>query len=236
MSRASRTGWDFNPGVFILIIGLLILSGCQTIQNAVDFAGLLAGPAADADSQSLGIVLFQDDFSDLKSGWTRVQDEAGFADYENGNYKFLVRDLNWYYWATPNLSFTDVRIETKASQITANGTHLYGVICRYQDPENFYFFTVTSDGFYAISKFIDGQETLLGMDTMELSEAILQGAATNHLGVECVEDRLSFYANGTHLGSAQDGSFPSGDVGLIVSTFTADEAEFEYDYFSVLSP
>ena len=191
---------------------------------------------ADGVADSLGIVLFQDDFSDPSSGWNRVEDEAGFADYSEGTYKFLIRKPNWYFWATPSLSFTDVRVETRARQDSEAGTHVYGVICRYQDPENFYFFTVTGDGYFAISKFLDGHELLLEMDTMESSEAILQGAATNHLGVECVGNRLSFYANGSHLGSAEDDSFSAGDVGMIVSTLSGEEVEFMYDYFSVLSP
>jgi hypothetical protein len=218
------------------MIGMLMVAGCQVVESAAEAFGLSSSPTGDTASQSLGIVLFQDDFSDSTSGWTRVQDEAGTADYEDGSYKFLIRSPNWYYWATPNLAFTDVRIETRVSQLTKAGIHLYGVICRYQDPENFYFFTVTSDGFFAISKFQDGQEVLVGMEIMESSEAILQGPATNYLGVECIGDHLSFYANGAHLGSVQDDSFSSGDVGLIVSTLDEAEVEFEYDYFSVLSP
>ncbi len=236
LPQAGRLRLGYRGAVLFLIIGMLVISGCQVVETALDTAGVETGPEGDRASQSLGIVLFQDDFSDNNSGWTRVEDDTGTGDYIEGAYKFLIRSPNWYYWATPSLSFTDVRIETRASQITKAGTHVYGVICRYQNPSNFYFFTVTSDGFFAISKFLDGQEYLVGMETMESSAAILQGSATNHLGVECIGDRLSFYANGAHLGSVQDASFSNGDVGLIVSTLSDEEVVFEYDYFSVLSP
>ena len=96
--------------------------------------------------------------------------------------------------------------------------------------------TITTDGFFAVGKFENGQETLLGNQTMESSGAIVQGMGTNHLGVECLGDRLSFFVNGTSLLEVRDSSFSTGDVGLITTLLEGSTGEIWFDNFSVLAP
>lgn len=181
------------------------------------------------------VVLFQDDFSNPSTGWDRVRTQDQVSDYESGVYQFVVTRPNWYYWARPRLSFDDLRLEVNATKVSEADLSAYGLICRYQDPANFYFFTITSDGFYGVSKFRAGGELLVEMQSMRASPAIRQGAASNHLRADCVGESLSFYVNGQLLASVQDADFARGDVGLIVNTLSGPAGEIHFDNLSVLS-
>ena len=181
-------------------------------------------------------VLFSDDFSDPDSGWDRVQAEEGVTDYENGQYRIFVDQSQHDYWANPGLSFTDVQIEADATKIGGPDDNDFGLICRYQDVENFYAFLISSDGYYAIMKYSDGGSETLGSDGMLSTDAVLQGDTTNHLRADCVGDALSLYANGELVHSVSDSTFASGDVGLIAGTFEDPGADIVFDDFVVFQP
>ncbi len=220
----------------LLIFAIATLSACQSIQSAATWLGLRPESEARNAPQSLGIVLFQDDFSDPNSGWDRVRDGESIQDYEEGSYRFSISRPAWYYWSTPNLKFSDVRIEVQALDASADSLNAFGVICRYQDAGNFYFFSITTDGYFGASKFENGLETYLGQGTMDSSPAIVQGAGSNHLGVECLGDRLRFFVNGAPLLEVRDSSFSNGDVGLIATLLEGTASEVRFDNFSVVAP
>jgi len=181
-------------------------------------------------------VLFQDDFSNPDSGWDRVETPDGITDYGDGIYRILVNTVNTDVWANPGLDFTDVYIEVQAAKVSGDDNNDFGVICRYLDNENFYFFVVSSDGYYGIGKIINGDQQLIGSDSMPPSEAINKGTAINHLRAECVGNKLAFSVNGQRLAEYEDGDFTSGDVGLLAGTFDQPGTEIHFDNFMVLKP
>jgi hypothetical protein len=130
----------------------------------------LGGPQINASTlvpEQIGAnVLYSDDFSDPDSGWDRVQAEEGVTDYENGQYRIFVDQAQHDYWANPGQSFTDVQVEADATKIGGPDDNDFGLICRYQDVENFYAFLISSDGFYAIMKYSDGGSETIGSDGM----------------------------------------------------------------------
>jgi hypothetical protein len=219
-----------------LFFYLLVSAACGLSSPPRDTGGSLGGENLARGPENPKIVLFQDDFSDPTSGWDRNNNLGGESDYEFGVYKFLIRQPNVYMWSRPGLQFNDVRIDVQASKISDADISLYGVICRYQDPGNFYFLSITSDGFYGISKFSQNQETLVGMRTMESHKVINQQVATNHLTAECIGDRLRLAVNGIILADVQDGDFLTGDVGLIAGSMNLPNGEILFDNLTVLSP
>lgn len=188
------------------------------------------------DVTTSGGVLFQDDFSDTSSGWDRVNLPDGVTDYANGVYRIRVNATNTERWAKPGLSFTDVRIEVDATKIAGDDDNIFGTICRYQDNENFYFFIVSSDGYYGIGKFKNDQLLLIGVDSMPPSEHINQGNTTNHLRSDCVGSTLTMYANGEKLAEFHDSDFSYGDVGLVAGALATPGTDIHFDNFMVLKP
>ncbi|MBG7610207.1 MAG: hypothetical protein IZT55_04995 [Anaerolineae bacterium] len=181
-------------------------------------------------------VLFQDDFSDTSSGWDQFSDGDGLTDYQNGYYRIVINAEEMDVWANPGLMFRDVVVEVDATKAGGPDDNDLGVICRYQDVENFYFFIISSDGYYVVGKVVDGEQQLIGADQMYPSDAINQGAATNHIQAECVGSQLTFYVNGTMLSEVNDATYSDGDVGLIAGTFSEAGTEIHFDNFKVSMP
>ena len=92
-----------------------------------------------------GDLIFQDGFSDTSSGWDRVRTDDGITDYEEDRYRIVINSSNADYWSNPGLHFTDVRIDVDAGKNAGPDDNDFGVFCRYQDTENFYFLIISSD-------------------------------------------------------------------------------------------
>ena len=184
-----------------------------------------------------GSVLFQDDFSDITSGWRQLsQDAGGVLDYAFDTFHIQVTEPQRLLWSGPGFNFTDVRIEVDAIKAAGPEDDDFGVVCRARDPENFYFLVISGDGYYGIGKVLDGVQTLIDMPAMLPSEDVHRGVVLNHLRADCIGEKLSFYVNGILLRSVEDDSFTSGDVGLAAGTFAETGTEIYFDNFSVLQP
>lgn len=182
-------------------------------------------------------ILFQDDFSDPTSGWDSVNLPEGITDYSDGVYRIFVNDINTDVWSNPGLKFTDARIEVDAVKVGGSDDNDLGVICRYVDLNNFYFFIISSDGYYGIGKVKDGSIELIGVDSMQPSEEINQGSRTNHLRADCIGNKLSLYVNDNFLVQYEDADYPAGDVGLIAGTsIAAPGTDVHFDNFKVFKP
>jgi len=197
----------------------------------------VTGPSAeDHAALPTGEVLFKDDFSNPDSGWGRVVAENGVTDYVNGAYRIFVNETNTDTWANPELTFGDVKIEVEATKNGGPYDNDFGVMCRYQNLNQYYFFIISSDGYYGIGKVNHEQQELLGADSLQPSEIIRQGNATNQIQADCIGDELSLTVNGEKLFSVRDADFTSGDVGLIAGTFDEPGTDIYFDNFLVLKP
>jgi serine/threonine protein kinase len=190
-------------------------------------------PTATKETVTL---LFYDDFSDPSSGWDRVNVSEGITDYEGGEYRIWVNTSNTDVWANPGLHFTDVSIEVNAAKVGGPDDNDFGIICRYQDVENFYFFLIGSDGYYGIGKIKDGSQDLIGMETMLENDVIRIGNTTNRIKADCAGNVLTLYVNGKKLKQVQDSDFASGDVGLIAGTFDQSGVDIHFDEYRVTEP
>ena len=207
---------------------LVILSSACSTGAAV--------PSAPQDqSVPSGSVLFQDDFARPISGWDRLLNAAGTMDYDGGGYRILVNSLNTNFWSTPHQNFADVRIEVDAGKLGGPDENRIGLICRFTG-NDYYFFLISSDGFYGIGIYTGGQAILLGQSEMQTNSNIKTGLAVNHLRADCAGETLTFYVNGFQMASVQNGILKSGDVGLLAGTFTQPGVDVILDNFVVLKP
>lgn len=217
-----------RPRLIIIAMALALASiACQAI----------TGPTVENQaSLSTGEVLFKDDFSNTSSGWDRVTAANGVTDYVDGYYRIFVNEPNTDTWANPGLTFGDVQIEVDVSKQGGPDDNDYGVMCRVQGQDQYYFFIISSDGYYGIGKVNGEQQVILGAESMQPSEAIHQGVATNHIQADCIGDELSLTVNDQLLITIQDADLSSGDVGLIAGTFTESGTDIYFDNFLVVKP
>lgn len=192
--------------------------------------------AACAARPKSGEVLLVDDFSNPDSGFNRQADADTITDYVGGEYKIEVFTPDLYVWSLAGPSFGDAVVEANAR--TAGGTenNLYGLICRRRDDDNFYFFSISADGYYAIGKLKDGQVTLLSSQVFEYSDKILTGPAANHIAATCAAQTLTLTVNGFKLSEVADADFSGGQVGLIALTFEDTSTDVRFDNLLVTGP
>lgn len=192
-------------------------------------------PTPQAPSALPGAVLFQDDFARPISGWDRMLADEGIMDYDAGGYRILVNSAQTNFWSTPHQNFSDVRIEVDTGKIAGPDENRIGLICRFNGSD-YYFFIISSDGFYGMGVYSGGQAVLLGQSEMQSSANIHKGLAVNHLRADCVGNTLTLYINGFQAAQAQDSTLASGDVGVLAGTFATPGVDVFFDNFVVLQP
>ena len=192
-------------------------------------------PAKTTDGTSRKILL-NDDFSNSNSGWKRVTAINGETNYDDGVYRIFVNEANMDVWSLRKLDQGDVEIEVDATKVAGERNNRFGIICRAVDPNNFYTFVISSDGYYGIGKIKDRNYALIGMQSLQPSNAIELGSATNHIRADCIKDTLTLTVNGKKLAEVKDSEFASGDVGLIAGTYDAPGTDIRFDNFMVYKP
>jgi hypothetical protein len=213
----------------LLLLVVILASASMACQMAVQMTDQFSSP---------GEAIFKDDFSQPFNGWLRGTElpNGGISDYADGNFRILVNEPNFDYWSVPNLEFKNTRIEVDAVKQSGPEINRFGLICRYQDELNFYFFIVSSDGYYGVGKVKGDQLSLIGLDEMLPSTAILPGSGLNHLRADCIDSQLTFYVNGQLVTNVFDSDYSTGDVGFLAGTFNEPGVDVLFDNYVVVKP
>lgn len=227
--------------IFSMLITVFVIASvsCQAASNWVSEPTSTAYPK---DSQSFsgsktpGDILFFDDFSDANSGWDKSSDELGTTGYVDEKYKITISTDNYYYWSNPGLYFDDVIIEVEANLEAGSSQNDIGIICRQVDNDNFYFLTISSDGYYQVSKFSNSEEEFVGMQEYGFNSDAIKEDGLNVVRAECVGNELALFANDVELARVTDSDFQQGDVGLIAGTYDEPDLSVMFDNFKVTAP
>lgn len=214
--------------IFILIFsGTVFLAACNLGGSSIDEC-------------NAGGVLFADDFSGEQTcGWALYNRGGAITEIDAGVLRISTSQPGQVRWTNPGRSFDDAIITVQARQVSGPDNNAYGVICRYQNEENFYIFLIGGDGYYAIGKYTSDSPTvtyLTANGEYQYSDAINQGLATNQIRASCIGNELSLAANGIPLVTVTDPTFVIGDVGLGVSTLEPGTAVVEFSDFRVVAP
>ncbi len=224
--------WNYNPSPAPPPVATLprpAIPSVPAVGQSTASPEPLAGPGFAPD-----LVQFQDDFSNPGSGWGIHQGSSGSTDYSNGSFRIKVTKASSLVWTNPNQSLqNDLSINVEATKAGGPDDNEFGMICRYQDSDNFYYLFITSDGYAGIAMFKNNEETLLTGDALISSDAIKQGAATNRIRADCAGSTLTLYANNQQIASVTDSSFSSGDVGLIAAANKTPGVDILFDNFMV---
>ncbi len=206
-----------------LFILMILLTACQSAF------------ITDLLTQS-GQALYHDDFSDPTDGWPEASDAIGSLGYSKGAYRVVVNSAGYDLWAVSRQSYGDVQVEVDTARLAGTSDNRFGLICRYQDVENFYVFIISSDGYYATAIIRDGTSSLLGQEMMAYNAAIIHGDGPNHIRFDCIGNALTGYVNGQRVAVANDSTFTTGDAGLLAGAFDEGGVEISFDNFMVLKP
>jgi len=195
---------------------------------------LLSGIFNSSTEDGSGETAIRDDFSDTKSGWEHIQIDEGTAGYVEETYQITVNRPNTDIFTTYSRIFVNSEITVRAAKMGGSDNNNFGLICRFQDSENFYAGQISSDGTAGIFKIEDGEYQLLGHQSMVPVPAIMGGGGENEIWFECVETTLSLAVNGELVDSQRDAAFKSGEIGLIAGTIDGDIGVFQFDDLAAL--
>jgi hypothetical protein len=105
-----------------------------------------------------------------------------------------------------------------------------------EDPDHFYQFSISGDGYYRVRKY-DGEEWIvISGDDWAPSDAIHLGAAANLLEVVSRGEVMGFSVNGVQLAEVRDSSYLRGGIGLYAGSFFEPDVEIHFDDLRVDSP
>lgn len=212
---------------------IILFASAIIFQSACQLPSL----AASFYETPSGAVLFQDDFSDPSSGWEIYHHpENGTMDYFDSFFRIHVLGQYQMLSTGTGLDFSDVQIEADMIKVVGTSDDMFGLVCRAQDAENYYFFVISSDGYYGIGKVIAGVQSMLGSQGMLPSEIISQGKTINHLRADCIAEKLVLSVNGLELTTEVDYDLESGDIGILAGTMQDAENVVLFDNFSAVNP
>lgn len=190
---------------------------------------LLSSIFNSSTENGAGETTLRDDFSDSKSGWEHIQIDEGTAGYVGETYQITVNMPNSDIFTTYSRIFVNSEVTVRAVKMRGSDNNNFGLICRFQDSENFYAGQISSDGLAGIFKIEDGEYQLLGHQSMVPVPAIMGGSGENEIWFECVETTLSLAVNGEFIDSQRDNAFKSGEIGLIAGTIDGNIGVFQFD-------
>lgn len=220
----ARPNW---PGLLAILILSLALAACGAAES-------------EPDTCDSPVYLFTDDFNgEQNCGWATYSRGGGAAAIQNASMQITVSQPGQLWWSNPDRIFDDVVITVEARQVSGPNDNAYGIICRYQNEENFYVFLISGDGYYTIGKYQSAAENVVYLTEngqFQPSDAIHTGVATNEMRASCIGNELSLEVNGVPLITVTDPTFVTGDIGLAAGTLVAGTAVIEFDNVQVFAP
>jgi hypothetical protein len=223
--------------VVLIVCGALAFffaSRSSTTNETVSLGGSAAPTATRAPKISAPAwePIFEETFDDNLRGWSEWEDEQGAKGVEDGGYYITVTETKWASWGTSEgLTFDDFVVEVEAQAVDGPDDNGYGLVFRYQDGDNFYYYEVSSDGYYSMGKMVaDEWETLVGWTESDL---IRLGRQTNTLRVECDGPRMTFFVNGYQIEEVTDYDFSAGALGFMAEARDEPGVRVHFDNLRV---
>lgn len=208
----------------------------STLQESLNTIATLPSIESPAVTELPQKVLFSDDFSNPLSGWDVRHDADAITDFQNGEFVIYVGKINTTLWSIPNRYMTDVVIDVDIREVAGPDDNLFGVICRYQDANNFYRFVISGKGYAGITKRSQGIVTVLSEPLLSQSPVVNRGYASNHIKAICQGSQLIMYVNDQLVAQAEDSEFSAGDTGLMASSGEFPGVEIHYTNYVITEP
>ena len=167
-----------------------------------------------------GKVVFQDSFEDNKHRWPIETTEAITTQIEHGRYVVDKKSpqgaqLIWNT-AIDIQKHEDYVIETHMKHLTGNSDYGYGITWGAADGRNYFAFTVSASGSFAIYKFEAGSFFNIKENTF-LEDQIRPSGIWNHLKILKSDNTITFFVNEKQVFTTPFEGEMGGKTGLVVN-------------------
>lgn len=181
-----------------------------------------------------GSAYFADDFS-TQGGWA-VKDEPNRYSYgyDDGRYRISILVKNLEIWSIRDQKVKDVIIETEMLDPSGGEAGYFGVVCRWEDVDNYYRLTIGLDGTAAIAKKKNGGvQELLSIKPSQADELLKPPIK---LRAVCQGNTLALYIQGTKLLEVADDDHDAGSFGVLAGSKAAPGITIYFDNYVVYMP
>jgi hypothetical protein len=241
---------------------IVILAATAFGLDRLNIALKAAPPVMSGDA---GAVLYAAGFDALAEEWQTFDDGELSArvvadDPTAAGIRLRAEKMGVAVSSAARWHFADFDYSVMAAAVGGPENNGYGVVFRYTNPDNTYAFHISSDGYYRVVRTVDGVSKDLstwirsdlinaGIGAVNTVRVIGEGGTfqffINEQPVQvCLPDDptgTSTYAGGQCVGGQMldtltDSSFPSGKVGVTVSTPGDPDVEAAFDNVVVVMP
>ena len=133
---------------------------------------------------------------------------------------------------TNDLDLSDVVVQMEVYRVGDVIENDMGLVCRYQDQDNYYSMSFGNDDYVTIYKTVAGTWTAL---FNEFVDTDLSGDH-HQMTIGCIGTELSLFIDGNLMAKVNDSELSTGDVGLISGTYDSVPVVLEFDNFVVYTP
>lgn len=177
-------------------------------------------------------VTFSDEFRRDNGEWFTESDDDVTYEYAGRTLHIIVNSenrLGWTFNSTiDELAAVDYLVEVDVEQVAGPADAELGLIFRFVDEENFYFFAVSNLGTYSLWKLVDNEWEAI-LDWTETDALQTDAEAINRLSVLTEGSQITLLANDVALAQLEDDTFATGTVGLMVGTFDEVGVDVAFD-------
>ena len=210
----SRTNWNTPPLV---------------APSAQPGGGLISGDPLVPESTQL----LQENFDNPDSSvLSNAEDSFARYAFVDGAYQMQVKQPERLAWSIVGGPYRDLRVSVESSITPNDPVAAVGLIFHYRDEGNFYLYSITNDGFYALELLLNNQWiTLIDWTPSEFIDP-----RDNLLSIATSGDRIDLYINGSLLETTRDNSFTVGSVGIGVTSLDEIPATVNFDNLLIVRP
>jgi hypothetical protein len=177
---------------------------------------------------------FSDDFDTPNKGnWTIFNESAVVSEWRNGRFAFDFNEAMMTATSITNdLDLSDVVVQMEVYRVGDVIENDMGLVCRYQDQDNYYSMSFGNDDYVTIYKTVAGTWTAL---FNEFVDTDLSGDH-HQMTIGCIGTELSLFIDGNLMAKVNDSELSTGDVGLISGNYDSVPVLLEFDNFVVYTP
>ncbi|MBX7153194.1 hypothetical protein K1X84_16315 [bacterium] len=178
---------------------------------------------------SVDAQLRYEDHFDTEKDWSN----SAYANYQNGAYHIFAKNGRWSI--NLNTDYDNFTAEIKTEFLSGSDDRGYGLIFRARDIDNFYAFCISAGGYYLLG----GQELSNWFNIIPWKKSdLIQLNGVNFLRIDCKNDVIKLYINGTFVDEARHPVFKRGRIGFVA--YDSVHAHFDdikvYAFGSAPSP
>lgn len=172
--------------------------------------------------QQLTSSYFSDDFSSKTYDWADVSDTVRSWGYEDQHYAMHLIEPDYTIWAYLPLEFTPNTVGFDAAVVEGYDQGAYGVICHYQNENDYYFVSVDPVyGEYSIG-YVVGEDYFSLLTDMWMPAQHLNASpyAVNSVMITCDSDMITLFINNEFEAQADLGKLvDAGDTAIFGETW-----------------